>query len=602
MGENHKIKEVRTMRKSDQELTALLQTYPDQAMKELIEQYTGLVWHIISGHLNQVEDIRECVNDTFAEFYFQRENFDPAKGTLAAYLGSIARNKAISKYRKNEQFNFHEPLEEEKLVDISDPMDHIEWKLVLEKAMEILSADELQLIRMKYYENMSVKEIADALNLPYETVKKRHQRGILKMRKSLLLLLIIIFVTLLTACAYFVLSHFGVVPGYGINTNEEADAYTLTATVSGENEFIHVLAEDAFLMDGELQIRLLLAHKSQETAAASDSSPDNLSFDYAGNRYPITMFSSVSLSEVTEECTIICTGLAMPEKETESIPIDFYWNDITLSFTLSKAAEESIDQYHSQLVDGRGLLAIPRLENGELITGIYPLNQGAYKILPSLNSWITDDFVTERASVTVTDSSGNVMNGIRMGYSPVSRDPYYDWNFGNAQAGTYTLHVPYVYAGSSLPEDFCIPLDLENGADPDSVYQIPGGTIQVTDYRKVKADEIPASKYTTVFYSDDSDYWLITLTASFEDADRYIIDLNLSPQIEFVPTEGSPTTCGISVVALPEPNTITLLLTLSGAQFDLSTTALLANQSLAFSQWNIITRWNPKLDISFTVD
>ena len=89
--------------------------------------------------------------------------------------------------------------------------------------------------------------------------------------------------------------------------------------------------------------------------------------------------------------------------------------------------------------------------------------------------------------------------------------------------------------------------------DPDSVYQIPGGTIQVTDYRKVKADEIPASKYTTVFYSDDSDYWLITLTASFEDADRYIIDLNLSPQIEFVPTEGSPTTCG---TCLQEPFTV----------------------------------------------
>ena len=48
----------------------------------------------------------------------------------------------------------------------------------MERAMKSLKPQELQIIRMKYYDGMSVREIADSLNLPYETVKKRHQRSV----------------------------------------------------------------------------------------------------------------------------------------------------------------------------------------------------------------------------------------------------------------------------------------------------------------------------------------------------------------------------------------------------------------------------------------
>ncbi|MBQ8231487.1 MAG: sigma-70 family RNA polymerase sigma factor [Lachnospiraceae bacterium] len=591
------------MNRSEQELITLLQTHPDQAMEELIEQYTGLVWSIVSGHLNYVEDIRECVNDTFAEFYFQRERFDASKGSLSAYLSAIARNRAISKYQKNKKLKFKEPLKEEILADDSDPIDQIEWKVVLEKAMEILSADELQLMQMKYYENMTVKEIAEALHLPYETIKKRHQRSILKMRKSLLLLLIIIFVTLLTACAYYVLRYFGVVPGYGINLSEETNIYTLTETVSGENDRFHVIVDDAFLMDGELQLRLLFALKGSDTVNSFTLATDEIMLEYAGTNLTMSAQSSyVALSEAAVECTIVTTGLTMPEKETESLFLEFYCDDIPLSFTLSKAAEESIEQYYSQMAEDRGLLAIPRLENGELITGIYPLNQGDYEIIPALNTWVTEELVWDKAPVTVTDSAGNVLEGRRIGYSPVSYSPYYDWNFGSAQPGTYTLHVPYIYTGTNLPEDFFIPLDLENGVDTDTVYSIPGGTVQITDYRKVTADEIPTNETTTIFYDKDSDYWLVTLVASLEEENGYIIDINLSPKTESVRTGDSYPSCNVSVVALPEPNTVTLLLTFSSEQFDLSKTALIKDSSTSFRKWDIVVRRNQTFDISFILE
>ena len=178
------------MKKDDHDLIKLFRSGPDLAMSELIEQYTGLVWSIVSKHLNHVEDIRECVNDTFSEFYRRWEAFDSSKGTIASYLGAIAQNLAITKYHKNKVYNLHEPLNEAVHADTADAIDQAEWKMVLKSAMDVLSADEQKIIQMKYYENMTVKEIADALNIPYETVKKRHQRSIGKLKKALIGLLI----------------------------------------------------------------------------------------------------------------------------------------------------------------------------------------------------------------------------------------------------------------------------------------------------------------------------------------------------------------------------------------------------------------------------
>ena len=87
---------------NDQQILAKLAKSPQQGLALLMEQYTGLIWHIAASHLHNPEDIKECVNETFARFYFQREKYDPEKASLTLYLASITRNLAISRYRKEQ--------------------------------------------------------------------------------------------------------------------------------------------------------------------------------------------------------------------------------------------------------------------------------------------------------------------------------------------------------------------------------------------------------------------------------------------------------------------------------------------------------------------
>lgn len=197
---------------------------PQKAMAQVMEKYAGLVWRTAQQYLENPEDIKECVNDTFMEFYMHRERFGPAKGTLGTFLVAIARNRAIGLYRKNKA---HESLELEDLASDTDEAENLNLKMDLEKAMSVLAPEDREIIRMKYFVGMTIQEIADSLKLPYETVKKRHQRSLGKMRIALVAALTLLLALLLAACTHMAVRYLGIVPGFGLTENLHAPIHML---------------------------------------------------------------------------------------------------------------------------------------------------------------------------------------------------------------------------------------------------------------------------------------------------------------------------------------------------------------------------------------
>lgn len=182
-----------------EKIMVLLEADPQKAMSLAVERYTGLLWHVAEQYLKNPEDIKECVNDTFMEFYTGRERFDGSKGNLASFLAAITRNLAVSRYRRK---NLRKPWSwTEEIPDETGQMEQVDRKLDLEKAMAVLKPEDLDIIRMKYYGGMTIQEIAESLGLPYETVKKRHQRSLSKMRLAMIAALVLLLAILLAACA-----------------------------------------------------------------------------------------------------------------------------------------------------------------------------------------------------------------------------------------------------------------------------------------------------------------------------------------------------------------------------------------------------------------
>lgn len=160
---------------SDKKLLALLDSDPETGMEELVTQYNGLLWSVAARRLRESEDIKDCVNETFLEFYAHRDRFAPDKGSLKNYLSAITDRLAIKRYW--EQSRCAAGVSEE-MPDCRDFMACADSRADLESALEQLEPLDAEIIRMKYYGGMTFKEIAASLDIPYETAKKRHQRSL----------------------------------------------------------------------------------------------------------------------------------------------------------------------------------------------------------------------------------------------------------------------------------------------------------------------------------------------------------------------------------------------------------------------------------------
>lgn len=520
----------------------------------MMEQYTGIVWKIISLHLNNPEDIRECVNETFAGFYFHRDKYDPGRASLPVYLSVIARRTAVSRYRR-ENRHLTEPLGEEIGADdwcgtksgADREISTVDLRLDLERAMKELRPDEVQIIRMKYYGGMTMREIADSLNLPYETVKKRHHRSIHKMRRSLLLTLIILILLLLSACTYNVLRYYEIVPdlpeiweiltgdrededdttGYvkpliipdnrnpwETSTDREnggVDDETREETVSGEESVRNTVGENVsgmadsgqtdiaqgipdiswvedygVVFDENAEVYTLMEPVVSESTYVTTTLTRAA---YDGNNLIAVMEIAVKTGALEEAGIEIIpdTGgylsvcprfetISCGEEEWEAfwtrLPEDKYVENMSMvtAFSIgdiSAPGGEPLEMVLSSRQLANGSSSVPEggeIRDGHLIVSVNPITLSGENLLSSSLVYGSIGYMhgEDEAALTVTGEGGSVKTGKCLLWSPFSVSQYYEWDFGEAEPGTYTLSIPYYVYRRTMPEEFCLPIDFEN--------------------------------------------------------------------------------------------------------------------------------------------
>lgn len=520
-------------RNLQKEITDLFRSDPQAAMALVVEHYTGLIWSVVSQYLTNPEDIKECVNDTLMDFYQNRGSFDAEKGKLSTFLATIARNKAVSQYRKN-RIREAEPLIDDIPAE-ADSFEQLIAEMDLERAIASLNPEEARVIRMKYYDGMSVREIADSLNLPYETIKKRQQRSLSKMKLILLAVLITLLVAVAAACAYVILDYFGILPGYGVNRNEDISLYILEEPVTVETDDFTlrltkaVLANDCLLVTGifdpaeglsEEEARLLRDAWNTSTGLLR---PDGSELPVKPSSATAPAFEEAT-SERSSRFEYRFDDFPRDVASGDSFEVILRVNDSDIPITLVSVSEKPIDEYSYDLGRNGGVAAIPCLEEGHLMVDIYPLEKGEYKISPGLVLHLCGKLGGPVEDVTATAEDGTVLTGECVRYSPMSNNLYFRWDFGPAEPGTYTLTVPYLFLYAPMPEDLQLVVsDAEPGIG--TSFEVPGSTVTIADY----TPEFPPGMISLNEKDLDSSYITRCLLFDFEEEydDMVLVDLSL---------------------------------------------------------------------------
>lgn len=162
-----------------------------EAFNELICKYHPFVYKYLYRISEDDQIAEDLVQETFVKIIRSIEKFDP-KGSarFSTYLIQIAKNCYIDHYRKEKKRASDVPLDEiigtkptEK--DITEFVTDKLYNQNVLKLLEDLPEDQQIAIKMKYIEDLTLKEIGDILDVEPKTIKSRIHNGMVRLRKMI---------------------------------------------------------------------------------------------------------------------------------------------------------------------------------------------------------------------------------------------------------------------------------------------------------------------------------------------------------------------------------------------------------------------------------
>ena len=175
---------------NDEKTIQAIRMRNEKVIGEVIKAYSRLLWSVAGAVLNNigsVQDMEECVADTFIYLWEPPEKYNPSRGKLKTWLSIIARTQAVNRCREITKRNTVS-LEDTNLPDCLGIVEGImrkEAKQTLLAAVNALGEPDREILLRRYFYDQKPREIALALNLSVKQVDNRLYQTKKKLRQAL---------------------------------------------------------------------------------------------------------------------------------------------------------------------------------------------------------------------------------------------------------------------------------------------------------------------------------------------------------------------------------------------------------------------------------
>jgi RNA polymerase sigma-70 factor (ECF subfamily) len=158
------------------------------AVRECMNAYGNLVWALARRLSASAADAEDATQEIFVEIWKSAGRYDPALGSEAVFITTIARRRLIDRLRARKRRPVTELFDEEvtPLPDTEPDMGALAVEAsIASRALATLGEAQREILLMGIVDGMTHSEIATATGKPLGTVKTQMRRGLMKVRELL---------------------------------------------------------------------------------------------------------------------------------------------------------------------------------------------------------------------------------------------------------------------------------------------------------------------------------------------------------------------------------------------------------------------------------
>ena len=159
-----------------------------ECVEHLINEYSGQLKRYLAAHSHSKEDAEDLLQDVFMSIYEHCEEFDPEQCNEQAWLFIIAKRKLVSYYRKFKQLDSIDEMEDYQLPGVdtmAQATNLMGCRQAVAKALSILDERSRDIVVLKYFNDLSYKDIADRVGVSEGNARVICSRALVRMQEAL---------------------------------------------------------------------------------------------------------------------------------------------------------------------------------------------------------------------------------------------------------------------------------------------------------------------------------------------------------------------------------------------------------------------------------
>jgi len=158
-----------------------------KALEELYDRHTPMLYGIVLRIVGRVGDAEEVLQDVWTFAWKRADTWEPSRGSVAAWLLTVARSRAIDRFRSLASRRRAETAAPEpEPVRTNEPVANTAHRQLHERvtaALATLSQPQRTALELGYFGGLSQSEIAGQMGAPLGTVKSWMRQGLMRMRE-----------------------------------------------------------------------------------------------------------------------------------------------------------------------------------------------------------------------------------------------------------------------------------------------------------------------------------------------------------------------------------------------------------------------------------